>query len=83
MKDINRRIQRIEKILDSDQEETSKIIIKICSLVPNKEEQALPKNTEEWITYRQQMRQDPDVRIIFLNTEDEIEARRNRKINTK
>lgn len=79
MRDISRRIRTMEKKLNVGNEHLRLRNIIICSAEPDEAERALPENIEEWLTYKEHLRECPNNSVVILNAYDEVKAREQRK----
>ena len=80
MRDINRRINAIEKKLGTASKVEDLVIKHVCSN-QNGLMDMLPESTEEWLTYKEQLKNEPrnGWRIIHLYPDVELEARKQQK----
>jgi hypothetical protein len=78
---MNKFIKRIEKIeMGLNFKKSGKpnlIILSIDSR--NEQEKDLPQDKEQWLTYQEQIRQNPHRVMVMLIGKNELEKRRNEK----
>ena len=73
MRNIERRVERMEKKLNIGRQPAPNII----TIFPadSKAEEALPENVKEWLTYKEQLQKCPNAKLVILYAWDELEAR--------
>lgn len=78
MSNIRRRINAIEKQLNVGKERVFPHVITLFS-ANSEAEKTLPKNVEEWLTYKEQLQECPNTRIVILYAWEELPAREEQK----
>jgi len=82
MYDISRRVKKAEKTLGVDNQPKKPEVICVRLHSINGPEPDLPENVEDWITYKEQMKEGRDLIILFSNKEWEArEAQKATKNN--
>ena len=79
MSNLSRRISTIEKQLKVGDEQLEPSVLRLNLAESDEVTRALPENEEEWLTYQEQLRQNPNTPVIVLSGEDEMKAREQRK----
>ena len=75
MKDIQKRIEKVERTLGMYNKQRRPDVICINERMSNEPEPVLPENVEEWLTYQKQVQNDPHRDLIILFASDEVKAR--------
>jgi hypothetical protein len=83
MKDIQKRIEKVERTLGMGTKQRKPDVICINERMYNEPEPVLPKNVEEWLTYQKQLQKDPNRDLIILFASDELKAKELQKNNKK
>jgi len=83
MSNVERRLQKIEKMLNMDGSQRSeRIIVLFDEDCP--EQEALPKNIEDWVIYKEQDKNNTigssGPFLTLLMAADEVEARKRQKV---
>jgi hypothetical protein len=81
MKDIHRRVEKVEQTLGVGSNQRKPDVICIKERFPNEPKPALSENVEEWLTYQKQVEDDPQRDLIILFASDELKARESQKSN--
>lgn len=83
MKDIQKRIEKVERTLGMGNKQRKPDVICINEQMPNEPKLVLPENVEEWLTYQKKVQNDPHRNLIILFASDELKARELHKSNRK
>jgi hypothetical protein len=75
MKDIQKRIEKVERTLGMGNKQRKPDVICINEHISNEPKPVLPENVEEWLTYQKQLQNDPHRDLIILFASDEVKAR--------
>jgi len=81
MKDIHKRVEKVEKTLGMGNKQRKPDVVCINERMSNEPEPVLPENVEEWLTYQKQVQNNPDRNLIILFASDELKAREMQKSN--
>lgn len=72
--DIERRIQKAEQKLNINRQTKPRVLVFTLS-TDNPKSSLLPENVEEWITYKETLRDYPDIDVVILFSSQELAAR--------
>jgi len=75
MSDISRRVKKAEKTLGVDNQPKKPEVICVRLRNINEPEPDLPENVEDWITYKEQLKEGKDLIILFSHKEGEARER--------
>lgn len=73
-KSIENRLEKVEQRLNIDRQARPNVLV-IFTPRDEPASSLLPKNTEDWITYKKHIRKCPDINFVLLFARDELAAR--------